>query len=81
MKKKLVAKPVKTIIVAVIVGFTVSVLIGCGFGHRHYGHSNYQQPYYNDGNYYRGCGHGGSMQPSHDPSYHNYPPSSRPDAQ
>lgn len=81
MKSKFAVKAVKMIMVVAIVGFTASALIGCGFGHRHYDHSNYRQPYNDSGNYYRGCGQWGSMQPSHDPSYHDYPPNSRPDAQ
>ena len=53
MKTKSLKMAIKSILIAAIVGFTLTAMTGCGMGHGPYGHGNYGRNYYNNSDYQR----------------------------
>ena len=51
MKTKSFKMAIRSILIAAIIGFTLTAMTGCGMGHGPYGHNNNGRNYYNNSDY------------------------------
>jgi len=53
MKTKSFKIAIRSILIAAIIGFTLTAMTGCGMGHGPYGHDSNRRNYYNNADYQR----------------------------